>query len=130
MIILLLSVFLFLMLRRPPRCTRTDTLLPYQTLVRSAVSYAPCAKRVRRVRPGKLKALMERRPPRGPFSRQPIVYLADGAPRLANEIRHMRQACARQPIAPATFPPANRSEERRVGKECVSTCRSRWSPYH
>src|SRR3546814_16884860 len=25
---------------------------------------------------------------------------------------------------------AGRSEERRVGKECVSTCRSRWSPYH
>src|SRR3546814_16620005 len=25
---------------------------------------------------------------------------------------------------------ANRSEDRRVGKECVSTCRSRWSPYH
>src|SRR3546814_13971470 len=23
-----------------------------------------------------------------------------------------------------------RSEERRVGKECASTCRSRWSPYH
>ena len=29
-----------------------------------------------------------------------------------------------QPIAIA------RSEERRVGKECVTTCRSRWSPYH
>src|SRR3546814_15378255 len=27
-------------------------------------------------------------------------------------------------------PDAERSEERRVGKECVSTCRSRWSPYH
>src|SRR3546814_5249227 len=27
-------------------------------------------------------------------------------------------------------PPQCRSEERRVGKECVSTCRSRWSPYH
>src|SRR3546814_20190801 len=26
--------------------------------------------------------------------------------------------------------PSHRSEERRVGKECVSTCRSRWSPYH
>src|SRR3546814_14330686 len=26
--------------------------------------------------------------------------------------------------------PADRSEGRRVGKECVSTCRSRWSPYH
>src|SRR3546814_18886568 len=25
---------------------------------------------------------------------------------------------------------ADRSEERRVGKECVRTCRSRWSPYH
>src|SRR3546814_10703873 len=25
---------------------------------------------------------------------------------------------------------SQRSEERRVGKECVSTCRSRWSPYH
>src|SRR3546814_14008104 len=24
----------------------------------------------------------------------------------------------------------SRSEERRVGKECVSSCRSRWSPYH
>src|SRR3546814_3477022 len=27
-------------------------------------------------------------------------------------------------------PGCSRSEERRVGKECVSTCRSRWSPYH
>src|SRR3546814_18924987 len=30
----------------------------------------------------------------------------------------------------STFQLCNRSEERRVGKECVSTCRSRWSPYH
>src|SRR3546814_19868878 len=31
----------------------------------------------------------------------------------------------------ATLMPAwRRSDERRVGKECVSTCRSRWSPYH
>src|SRR3546814_18954713 len=28
------------------------------------------------------------------------------------------------------FTLVRRSEERRVGKECVSTCRSRWSPYH
>ena len=27
-------------------------------------------------------------------------------------------------------PPGTRSEERRVGKECTMTCRSRWSPYH
>src|SRR3546814_15822738 len=35
--------------------------------------------------------------------------------------------------APAGLPlekGTNRSEERRVGKECVGTCRSRWSPYH
>src|SRR3546814_13391786 len=31
---------------------------------------------------------------------------------------------------PYTAPMAGRSEERRVGKECVSTCRSRWSPLH
>src|SRR3546814_14771110 len=28
------------------------------------------------------------------------------------------------------FGGTTRSDERRVGKECVSTCRSRWSPYH
>src|SRR3546814_5473848 len=31
---------------------------------------------------------------------------------------------------PSALPEKARSEERRVGKECVSTCRSRWSPYH
>ena len=35
----------------------------------------------------------------------------------------------RSPNEPKRIPPT-RSEERRVGKECVSTCRSRWSPYH
>src|SRR3546814_1151567 len=37
------------------------------------------------------------------------------------------EAPSRQWIATVT---STRSEERRVGKECVSTCRSRWSPYH
>src|SRR3546814_4623904 len=40
----------------------------------------------------------------------------------------------RDPLARALPRPPSRevvrSEERRVGKECVSTCRSRWSPYH
>src|SRR3546814_4950608 len=35
-----------------------------------------------------------------------------------------------QPINEAENTAKSRSEERRVGKECVSTCRSRWSPYH
>ena len=34
-------------------------------------------------------------------------------------------------FAYVSFPnPFSRSEERRVGKECASMCRSRWSPYH
>src|SRR3546814_20467880 len=53
-----------------------------------------------------------------------------------------RQAAAAQTEAAVLDPAAvarhqaqdpvrtGRSEERRVGKECVSTCRSRWSPYH
>src|SRR3546814_3382218 len=40
--------------------------------------------------------------------------------------RH-RYRSRRHPSIAKTNP---RSEERRVGKECVSTCRSRWSPYH
>src|SRR3546814_18677011 len=33
-------------------------------------------------------------------------------------------------IGPSTEIAETRSEERRVGKACVSTCRSRWAPYH
>src|SRR3546814_15206683 len=33
-------------------------------------------------------------------------------------------------VLSAKVRPVYRSEERRVGKECVRTCRSRWSPYH
>src|SRR3546814_15401729 len=46
-----------------------------------------------------------------------------------------REALLMHAIARLVFHPLipnvqARSEERRVGKECVSTCRSRWSPYH
>src|SRR3546814_7870692 len=41
--------------------------------------------------------------------------------------RHRRHAAESNGRRPS---PNWRSEERRVGKECVSTCRSRWSPYH
>src|SRR3546814_14185174 len=37
---------------------------------------------------------------------------------------------ARHDDAYSCFYVPRRSEERRVGKECVSTCRSRWSPFH
>src|SRR3546814_15293629 len=35
-----------------------------------------------------------------------------------------------RPPCPISSTPSTRSEERRVGKECVSTCRYRWLPYH
>src|SRR3546814_12147741 len=43
--------------------------------------------------------------------------------------RKLSRLCGRHPGALADGADA-RSEERRVGKECVSTCRSRWRPYH
>src|SRR3546814_2493839 len=57
---------------------------------------------------------------------------------------YTRVACRKKSSLPTLSPPRptprrhrrpeasrrRRSEERRVGKECVSTCRSRWSPYH
>src|SRR3546814_13243199 len=49
------------------------------------------------------------------------IVLADQPRTLRNE-----QNAARGAVKDI----GHRSEERRVGKECVSTCRSRWSPYH
>src|SRR3546814_15060988 len=47
-------------------------------------------------------------------------------------LRLPAESQARQPVAVAALELVGhgRSVERRVGKECVSTCRSRWSPYH
>src|SRR3546814_1104000 len=49
-----------------------------------------------------------------------------------NTTRTMTSAETTPPTIGAAmrFMTSARSEERRVGKECVSTCRSRWSPYH
>src|SRR3546814_15334453 len=51
-------------------------------------------------------------------------------------LRHSRRLYRRYEVsryrlkAPPLHLKVNRSEERRVGKECVSTCRSRWSTNH
>src|SRR3546814_13775122 len=52
-----------------------------------------------------------------------------GAPlvRRLDALRHRPQAEVARQFDDGAH---DRSEERRVGKECVSTCRSRWSPYH
>src|SRR3546814_19817821 len=54
-----------------------------------------------------------------------IFYLAE----LPDKQRFTREEL-REAGEKRLRPIVMRSEERRVGKECVSTCRSRWSPYH
>ena len=44
--------------------------------------------------------------------------------------RHGRRILQRFPKLRARAKIVDRSEERRVGKECIPPCRSRWSPYH
>src|SRR3546814_10931488 len=109
------TCFFFLMIRRPPISTRTDTLFPYTTLFRSCnydVPFSPdiCG----RVTPGPV-------PTNGPSSTCP--YIDPNPVESINGEGH-NYFRSKNPYK------LRRSEERRVGKECVSTCRSRWSPYH
>src|SRR3546814_14056159 len=66
----------------------------------------------------------------------PIFYALYKVLMLAVEMRHepfvlwIKDLSAPDPMTPVNLFGYLRSEERRVGKECVSTCRSRWSPYH
>src|SRR3546814_19739038 len=57
---------------------------------------------------------------------QTFTNRGTGFPTVQYSGLHGRQRAASQ----AVYAQVTRSEERRVGKECVSTCRSRWSPYH
>src|SRR3546814_17826726 len=99
---------------RPPRSTRTDTLFPYTTLFRQ--NQAP------RLRLGTAPLL--RAPPT--LDRPPSKPSRPSAfPQKFNPVRLL--FCPRRPRKSRE---EFRSEERRVGKECVSTCRYRWSPYH
>src|SRR3546814_12883468 len=106
------------MIRRPPRSTRTDTLFPYTTLFRSEDDGedAPDV-----VAGGIAEALgaqrIEVEGDRG------AAVLVEGRLRVGQVV-----AVHDHPLADHVGR-GNRSEERRVGKECVSTCRSRWSPY-
>src|SRR3546814_14275606 len=113
---------LFLMLRRPPRSTRTDTLVPYPTLFRSD-RQQPLSARV----PALKEIVFHAR----------LGTVADKVSRLeslAAEIsKHVPGADRDEARSAARLAKADlttRSEERRVGKEGGSTCRSRWLPSH
>src|SRR3546814_12030585 len=113
-------VFFFLMIRRPPRSTRTDTLFPYTTLFRSRDKAATSRWW------GELRAEAAAAFGRSSRVRTRTAYRRSVRFRRDDHLRLLGNRDAAREI-PA---PRNRSEERRVGKECVSTCRSRWSPYH
>src|SRR3546814_12469527 len=59
---------------------------------------------------------------------QRLYNAVSGAPFQFRTASHTHDSAVLASIADLVT--INRSEERRVGKECVSTCRSRWSPYH
>src|SRR3546814_13416587 len=136
------------MTRRQPISTRTYTLFPDATLVRSDeflrllgagdplrgyrdgrgladVGVGP----LRHYVLGKEAVVLEQLIGLGPADRNQADaaggrQLGDGAGRIAAD----EEVGVERPVAQTV--PGRRSEERRVGKECVSTCRSRWSPYH
>src|SRR3546814_20700931 len=100
------------MIRRPPRSTRTDTLFPYTTLFRSS----PCST---------IFVTIPVMPLVIPASQSFLVAITLSP---IAKFRRSRPASITH-LGSSGFKIIDRSEERRVGKECVSTCRSRWSPY-
>src|SRR3546814_20803059 len=119
----------FLMIRRPPRSTRTDTLFPYTTLFRSVVQPTVPLRAGDRAGPGTEPRLRSRCGGAAAATRQPQPVPAHGraAEAVAAAAQLSRQAA--DPARAAAIAAERKSEERRVGKECGSTCRSRWSPY-
>src|SRR3546814_19611787 len=109
----------FLMIRRPPRSTRTDTLFPYTTLFRSVrtpyILPLPCRSK-------------------HPSSGQNFFsFKFCNFPKLTElgEIHPLQNYCGKLGFTTLGVIFATiSSEDRRVGKECVRTCRSRWSPFH
>src|SRR3546814_17430890 len=111
------------MIRRPPRSTRTDTLFPYTTLFRSAET-------------ANVRAAQRGRELAGEATQRKHANLG-AVERCHGKIEECELAAAIGIFAewilhcPAHDRVAQqRSEERRVGKECVSTGRTRWSPYN
>src|SRR3546814_16736229 len=127
------------MIRRPPRSTRTDTLFPYTTLFRSFARRRDAGGGDAEIGVGVVGVDVERALalvdvifapllPRRDEQRRRFGIVGGDQIDLARLVIAGRDddIIVRRRLADADA----RSEERRVGKECVSTCRSRWAPYH
>src|SRR3546814_18033154 len=110
-------VFFFLMIRRPPRSTRTDTLFPYTTLFRSRPVVL-----VVKLFLLFLQAVDERG----------THVLAEGWVAGLPDLSRSISTSSPRVVPRAIYSPPRagvlRSEARRVGKECVSTGSARWAP--
>src|SRR3546814_11285496 len=114
------------MIRRPPRSTRTDTLFPYTTLFRSGQhrsngyvgghSTADEGRELRRFDNVREDRGRGRKPHGG------LTVSGEAAAKQSQKPFKQRKQKGNP------LPEGNRSEERRGGKECVRTCRSRRSP--
>src|SRR3546814_16523924 len=132
------------MIRRPPRSTRTDTLFPYTTLFRSISAADRKQDRHEYCRDQTHdQAVLDGCRPL--FIAQEIHHFVQHGITPENVVPHLKLSEPATPAGPSGHPDRGctmgarvdyrqswprRSEERRVGKECVSTCRSRWSPVH
>src|SRR3546814_20614357 len=118
------------MFRHPPIVTLTDTLFPYTTLFRSGD--APVT--AEEFRKNIVDALVQRNVERERAAR--IADMAmhasgeawEAALRVLNTLDNTSEFLLAMGLAADVI--AFRSEARRVGKECVSTCSSRGSPSH
>src|SRR3546814_18445137 len=112
------------MIRRPPRSTRTDTLFPYTTLFRSQplreVAPLPPYRRHQRA-----ASPVTRASDRADISTDQAVPFRSCEQHGAQDERVRRGLDGLHHALSG----GNRSAERRVGKECVSTWRDRWTPY-
>src|SRR3546814_17495260 len=125
----------FLMIRRPPRSTRTDTLFPYTTLFRSwglIDSGKPFSSHRLQAR---VKITSHELGRTGcPTSVSHSAAGSWGGPSSSKRIRRHRSSgeqTSRMRSSTARVPGSvRRSEERRVGEEWGSQCRYGWTPYH
>src|SRR3546814_18243177 len=141
-----------LMIRRPPRSTRTDTLFPYTTLFRSLLvagfdlaqylDALRCRDRISLAHLHSPYLTLECRRSPGPIPTDgapaywniartytiPARLVKSGIGLAKRRARISVRIAGPEPLARAWQPRSLRSEERRDGKECVSKCKSRWSP--
>src|SRR3546814_15612899 len=118
------------MIRRPPRSTRTDTLFPYTTLFRSVRRRTGLGARLPAQRARATAAVGHQLQWGGAM----ILWISLTALLALVGIIGGWLRWRYRPRTPSasveTDPSVVRSAERRVGKECVSKCRSRVAPYH